>query len=74
MFGFLTEREVSAILRKRPDVIKKWRRAGKGPPFMKLEGAGRRGGSILYSAEGLATWLRAQATSGAPVARKVASQ
>ncbi len=48
----LTTKEVAEILKKKPDTLAKWRRAGMGPPFIWVEG------TVRYEQGELEEWLR----------------
>lgn len=54
----LNTREVAALLRRHPDTIKTWRKAGVGPPFVKTDTGG-----ILYDEHALQEWLRDRTVS-----------
>jgi len=49
---FLTSKEVAAMLGIGEQSLRRWRTQGKGPPFVKLEGA-----RVVYSRDGLLVWL-----------------
>lgn len=51
----LRESDVQAELNVSVATLRRWRKSGKGPAFLKLEG-----GAIRYEREALAEWLRAQ--------------
>jgi DNA-binding transcriptional MerR regulator len=54
----LNTREVAERLRRHPDTIKAWRKAGVGPPFVKTEMGG-----ILYDEAALDAWLQSRTVS-----------
>jgi len=51
----LTTRETGRFLRVSRDTLCNWRRAGQGPPFVKLSRH-----HLCYLRRGLGRWLRAQ--------------
>jgi hypothetical protein len=56
MTQFLTELEFRTIIRRSSITCRKWRAAGKGPKWVRLE----KGGPVLYSFTEVAAWLIAQ--------------
>ena len=50
----LRAKEVAAMLSVTPDTLGRWRRAGKGPKWLR----GCDGGIVLYSSEAVAEYLR----------------
>jgi hypothetical protein len=54
MVGFLTAREVGAILRVADVTLRMWRKTCRGPEWIKAGGKGK----VLYNAKSLALWLR----------------
>jgi predicted DNA-binding transcriptional regulator AlpA len=57
---FLTPAELSAIVRKTGMTLRRWRLAGTGPRFVRLES-----GHVLYPLSEVQSWLKARATRSA---------
>ena len=57
----LTAKESAHLLSVSERTLEAWRQSGKGPPWIKLTGAGR---SVRYQLEGLKQWIDEQ--TGAP--------
>ena len=52
---FLTTREVAALLRVKPETIKRWRREGCGPRYVV-----RNINSVVYPVEGIDEFVRSR--------------
>lgn len=55
----LTTTELSALLKRNPETLVRWRRKRIGPPFLALQGR------VLYDIRQVQAWLSSHSTSGA---------
>lgn len=55
----LTTGELAVELKRTPETLRRWRRDGSGPPFIRLQGR------VLYDRADVESWLRQQRTTPA---------
>lgn len=64
----LTVAEAAAILKRTPEALRKQRRQGRGPPFIRTSGRGA--GCIRYLRTDLEAWLLARRVDTTPKPHK----
>lgn len=66
--NLLTVAEAAAILKRTPEALRKQRRQGRGPPFIRTSARGA--GCIRYLRTDLEAWLLAQRVETTPKPHK----